>query len=316
MCVLITSATATNKMIPREINGSAQCNFIFLKVFYNIPHFISLFLFIPCLETYSFDTIQTVHNSYAEGAERMKALRSLFKSNASRGHEGFSEEQLSKKADQATKNAGLARSALQKFSYALCNETTVTPEDSVIMGQTKSPARIIEKAVARYNGDVSKVPDVARDMILVDSMDQVHALLNTINRNYFRSTWGDKGVGITSIEDKFAKPHPVTGWRGLVVQLEIDLGKGRTQTAELQVIPRGMHDIYQRTHVYLEQIRELKDNAKALHINLSDHEKNVVSTHQTEARRMHFEGARDTGFLSHDEMRQGQDIHKFMLAIA
>jgi hypothetical protein len=246
----------------------------------------------------------------------MGVLRRLFKSHVGLGREILSDELLSRKADQATKNAGLARSPLQKFSYALCNESSITPEDSVVMGNTKSVERIIEKAIARYDGDVSKVPDVARDMVLVDSMDQVHAILNTTSRNYFRNTWMDKGVTINSIEDKFTKPHPVTGWRGIVVQLEIDLGKGRSQTAELQVIPRGMQDLYDKTHMYLEQIRQLKDNALARHINLSDYDQNLVLKHQEEARRIHYEGARDTGFLSPEEIRQNNDVQKFAFALA
>jgi hypothetical protein len=246
----------------------------------------------------------------------MGVLRRLFKSHVGQGREILSDELLSKKADQATKNAGLARSPLQKFSYALCNESSITPEDSVVMGDTKSLERIIEKAIARYNGDVSKVPDVARDMVLVDSMDQVHAILNTTSRNYFRNTWMDKGVTINSIEDKFSKPHPVTGWRGIVVQLEIDLGKGRTQTAELQVIPRAMRDLYNQTHMYLEHIRQMQDRAQAFNINLSDHDKSTIEGHKIEARRIHYEGARDTGFLSQEEIRQNQDVQKFAFALA
>lgn len=234
----------------------------------------------------------------------MEVLRGLFKSSVGRGRDFLSADQLSKKADQATKNAGLARSPLQKFSYALCNESDVAPDSSVIMGETKSVSRIIEKAVARYNGDVSKVDDVCRDMILIDDQEQLRDLRSIISNTSFRDTWEDKGVRVEKIDDMFTHPHADTGWRGMVLKVEVDLGKGRMQSAEIQIIPRAMHDIYQKTHVYLEQIRELKDNAKALNVNLSEHEKTVIAEHQAEARRMHYEGARDTGFLSPDELRQ------------
>ena len=234
----------------------------------------------------------------------MEALRSLFKSHVDLGRGLLPIDQLKKKADQAIKNAGLARSPLQKFSYAICNESDITPEDSVVMGDVKSLDRIIEKAVARYDGDVSKVDDVCRDMILIDDQYQLRELRAIISSSSFRDTWEDKGVRVEKIDDMFSHPHEDTGWRGLVLKLEVDLGKGRTQSAEVQVIPRAMQDIYQSTHIDLEYIRKKKDNAKALGTRLSEEDQASIQERQANARRKHYEAARDTGFLSPDELRQ------------
>lgn len=206
-------------------------------------------------------------------------------------------EALMKSGERAIKNAEQSRSPLQKFSYALCNEAGLCPEDSVKIGPTKDLKRILQKAVARYDGDVSKVSDVCRDMIAVDRIEEVKALKDVINSPTFRAAQNDKGVTIISVEDFFSRPTETTGWRGIVLKLEVDLNKGRTQKAELQIVPRDMIPVYEATHLYLEGVRDKKDFRRAQGTALSQHELEQIEEDRVKAKQMHFEGAMRTGFI-------------------
>lgn len=215
---------------------------------------------------------------------------------------------IRKNAEAVVRNAELARSSLHKFADMWCKAATSGKisfdADNHEMGPTKSLDRIIAKAIARYNGDVYQVSDPARNRIPIDGPAQLKALKIAVTSKDFIESLADKGITITSVEDKFENPT-ATRWRGLVVKSEINLGKGRTQKAETVVLPRGWAEEYEKTHVYLEQIREIKDLAKAQGRELSDHEKSIVEKHTVEAQKIHDYLAHTDGY-AHLEISKPQ----------
>lgn len=211
---------------------------------------------------------------------------------------------LKKNGERAIKNGELSRSPLQKFSYALCNEAGLCPEDSVIMGPIKDLKRILQKAVARYDGDVSQVSDVVRDMVALDHIEEVKAIKDIASNAKFREAQESKGVKILAVEDYFEHPTETTGWRGLVIKLEVDLGKGRTQKAELQAVPRDMIPDYEATHAYLERARDIIDLRRAQGLDVTAHERLSINEDRNTAKKMHLSGAMRTGFIRLETPKQ------------
>lgn len=206
-------------------------------------------------------------------------------------------ENLQKNAEIVVKNSEQARSTLHKFADLWCknSKAKLDPDNAVVMGPTKTKDRIIEKAVARYDGDVFQVSDGCRNRILIDDPAQVKMMKAAVHSPQFISNCASKGIKITSVEDLFEKPT-ATGYRALVVKTEIDLGKGRSQLAETVVMPRGWVEDYETTHAYLEQIRLLKDLAKAQNRENSTHEKSIISEHTREALEIHTYNAIMDGY--------------------
>ena len=226
----------------------------------------------------------------------MNTIKQLFRLSSKLVHDpapplvecAVSFETLCKNADMAVRNSEQARSTLHKFADLWCknSKAKLDPDNAVVMGPTKSKDRFIEKAVARYNGDVFQVSDGCRNRILIDDPSQVKMMKAVINSPQFVENCESKGIKITSVEDLFEKPT-ATGYRALVVKTEIDLGKGRSQLAETVIMPRGWTEEYETTHVYLEQIRTLKDLAKAQNRENTPHESSIISKHTQEAKEIH-----------------------------
>lgn len=204
-------------------------------------------------------------------------------------------EDITKNARQAVKNGEQARSALQKANDAIVSKMNMDAASSVVMGPIKKEERIIQKAIARYDGDVTQVSDVVRSRVRIDSPAQVKHIKDLLGSQEFRKSLREKGVEILSVEDSFAAPKD-TGWRGIVLKTEIDLGKGRSQKAETIFIPRGWFEDYETTHTYLENIRALKDMAKAQGRDLTSKEAKQVENYKAMARETHAELAARDGY--------------------
>lgn len=231
-------------------------------------------------------------------------IRNLFRLSAKIMHDGAPSEvrctvpyeTMDKNAETVLRNSQQARSTHLKFSDALCKETALKAENTVIMGPPKEKSRLIEKAVARYEGDIFQVSDATRSRILIDSPKEIKLLKDVLNSPDFKKQCVERNVTILSVEDLFEKPTE-TGWRAVVVKTEIDIGKGRTQKAETVIMPRGWIDEYDTTHTYLTNIRSLKDRAKAQNRDLSHDEKQVVVKYTDMAQKIHTEIAMRDGYM-------------------
>lgn len=231
-------------------------------------------------------------------------LRNLFRLSSKLVHDGTTSEvqcpvayeTLQKNADTVLRNAEMARSPHQKFTDALCKQSDLSPENCAIMGPPKERKRLIEKAVARYDGDVFQVSDATRSRILIDSPKEVKIIKDAVLSPDFMKQFSERGINILSIENFFETPTE-TKWRALVIKTEIDIGKGRTQKAETVIMPRGWVDEYETTHTYLANIRSLKDRAKAQDRDLSRDEKIVVDKYTEMAKNIHIKLAAQDGYL-------------------
>jgi hypothetical protein len=208
-------------------------------------------------------------------------------------------EALQKNAEVVVKNSKLAQTTLHKFGDLWCkaSKAKLDPANSVVMGPPKTRDRIVEKAVARYEGDVFQVSDGCRNRILIDDPSQVKQLKDVITRPSFLENCLAKGITVTSVEDFFEYPT-VTRYRALVVKTEINLGKGRTQKAETVVMPRGWVEEYEKTHKYLEDSRSLLDLAKAQQREPTAHEVSVIDKHNREAIEIHEYLAETDGYAA------------------
>ncbi len=204
-------------------------------------------------------------------------------------------EAMVREAQKAIKYAGQARSSLQKFNDALATKLDMEPATSVVIGPIKQEHRILQKAIARYDGDVSQVSDVSRSRIRLEAPSQVKEAKDVLASADFRHSLLEKGITILAVEDSFEKPKK-TGWRGLVIKIEIDLGKGRSQKAETVMIPKGWFPDYERTHTYFENSRAIKDMARAQGRELSDAEKAQIFNYEEMSREIHDRLAHTDGY--------------------
>jgi hypothetical protein len=172
------------------------------------------------------------------------------------------------------RHAEMARSKLRKFSVALAEEIGLN-EDSVVPGPIKELGRIFDKASGRYDGDVRRICDICRQRILFDNPADVVAFRRLLSQGVhskFYQEAMDHGVRIAEVEDCFAKPKK-HGYIGINIQLEIDLGKGRTHVAELQLMHRDMVEADKTSHYLYDQIR-LIDEQESFRT-LTEDEKNA-----------------------------------------
>lgn len=192
------------------------------------------------------------------------------------------------------------RSKAHKYAQAVCDELSLDSKMAVTIGPIKAPDRIIEKAEARYKGDISKVGDVARLQILVDSPEQAKDAIRLFfpgRSSPFHKTMEDKGIKLVKAEDNFTHPKE-TGWIGLNIKLEADLGKGRKQQFEVQIIPSQLVDVYDTTHGYLQNIRSLKDGAKRQNRILSLNENRQIDQYKAMSLALHKEPLQEFGYAA------------------
>ncbi len=202
------------------------------------------------------------------------------------------------KVEQVISRAEHAKTAGWKYAQALCGQLGLNQDFAIHMGPIKDPRRIIEKANARYDGDVEKVGDVCRLQILIRStedVERVEAFLFPGRKDPFHQSWAKKGVELLEVKNNFSHPT-TTGWIGFNCKFEADLGKGRKQTFEVQIIPDVMLDVYETSHTYLENKRSIQDTAAAQKRQLSPDEKAQIDNYSRMATDLHRSVASEFGF--------------------
>lgn len=202
------------------------------------------------------------------------------------------------KLEQVISRAEQAKTKGWKYAQAFCGQLGLNQDFAIRMGPIKDPGRIIEKANARYNGDVEKVGDVCRLQILISDISHVEraeAILFPGRNDRFHQGWVAKGVSLLEVKNNFSHPT-TTGWIGFNCKFEADLGKGRKQTFEVQIIPDVMLDVYQTSHTYLENKRAIQDAAAAQKRQLSLDEKAQIDNYSRMATELHRSVASEFGF--------------------
>ncbi len=205
---------------------------------------------------------------------------------------GLVSHQPSADLDVLICHAEMARSGLQKFSRSLA-QTLKLDAHNLSLGDIKETERIIAKARERYNGNIDRICDICRERIFFERPEDViefrRLFLQGNKSPFFKDSLG-KGCRILEIEDYFASPRK-SGFIGINIQLEIDLGKGRKHVAELQLMHKDMVDADKTSRKWFEEIRALEEK-KALGQITSDEENNLAKLNEANTALYAAESAR------------------------
>lgn len=116
------------------------------------------------------------------------------------------------------------------------------------------PLKTLERAQAKIEGDYagnhSRISDLARGRIVVDSPEQIEAIRTYLAQN-------SESLGIEGMKDRFASPSD-THFRDINMKIRLPNG----HVAELRVEHRGVLDAAKRTHEPYEQIQEIERRAE------------------------------------------------------
>lgn len=107
----------------------------------------------------------------------------------------------------------------------------------------KLRARMSEKA-ADYGGDVTRIKDVVRGRLVVDTPEQMRAIVDGIR---------ERGM-LAGSKDTLSRPDPVSGYGDLKLYVRLENG----HVAELQVVPRPLERVYEQVRPHYDEERTLK----------------------------------------------------------
>ena len=149
-----------------------------------------------------------------------------------------SREGLARQYEQAAAVKPKLDAAVQEIADAIA-----TPHNPLIPKALKSPARAAEKVMADYGGDASRLRDLARATIVVDSLSQAQAAVEGI-----RAKFGEPSKLRNTLQEDVPPTSP-DGYRDVNTNVVID-----GHTVEIQVnLPqmiaakKAAHGLYQRT---------------------------------------------------------------------
>lgn len=194
--------------------------------------------------------------------------------------------------------AEMAQHRLAQFGQALTEEIGSDPYTDYIIGPLKTLSRAFEKAITRYNGDISAITDFCRHRILFNDPDQIKQLRSIfgpgINSHPFATTWLNRGFEVVQFKDYYMDPKS-HGFIGLNLTIKVDLGKGRYHICELQFSHEAMLDVDKESHAIYEQIRVIVDTANTEGRDLTDDEIGQIGYLQDENRALYQYAANSLG---------------------
>jgi hypothetical protein len=132
----------------------------------------------------------------------------------------------------------------------LTDEDIDKPGPIIVTAPLKSRDRAREKVEMDYDGDWSKITDVVRATIAVDTIDEVPALMDTL-----------KSLGLNLAQkpkDRFANPTEY-GYCDLMMNLILPCG----HIGELQVHVKPILKAREKAHYLYEQLRDIEGKAKS-----------------------------------------------------
>ncbi|MGA9523328.1 MAG: hypothetical protein WBV82_17805 [Myxococcaceae bacterium] len=141
----------------------------------------------------------------------------------------------------------------------------------------KGRERALEKALAEYGGDATKLKDLARASVAFDSVDRVYEALSDLEQRFE-----------LQVKDRFAKPT-AGGYRDVLVNFDID-----GHTVELQLHHRGILAVKEGPgHKLYEDIRKITDTASLENRALTAEEVSKVDALLRESRKLYSEAIKD-----------------------
>lgn len=200
---------------------------------------------------------------------------------------------LINRLERCRKRSEQARSQAEKYAYAACNKLGIDPVSAIHRAPPKELVRVLQKAYARYDGCIEDVADVCRLQVRLPTNEDVLAArsMYTAGRaGDFTTLWDDKGVELVSSEDMISHPKSRTLYMAIDNKYIVHMNNGQKQRLEIQFIPEKMAPYYERTHVYLENIRNIVDNVAMQGRVMSPDEILQVRNYEKMTRDIHYEG--------------------------
>ncbi len=114
-------------------------------------------------------------------------------------------------------------------------------------GTVKTPGRALEKIRADYGGDATKIKDIVRGQVRVDSAQQLDAVVA-----YLRAH-----SDVVKVKDTLTKRDPDTGFGDIKVYVRHKNG----HVAEVQILPRQVAEIQEQLHPLYREARGRKNAA-------------------------------------------------------
>ncbi len=146
--------------------------------------------------------------------------------------------------DRFVKSSELMKPELDFGVESIANDLKLDFEHAAV----KSKFRAVEKAVTYYGGNMNRVSDGARSAIIINSLDDVPRVVEKIKEFFGEASIAGK------VEDKLTVPFKSTGYRSQVVK--VNIGNSR---AEIQIVPREVYNIKDKTHDLYKELRKKKD---------------------------------------------------------
>ena len=191
-------------------------------------------------------------------------------------------------------HAEMAQSGLWQFTAALTEFLNLDPSTQAIRGPLKLRDRFISKARGKYGGQFSEVPDLVRNRVLFNEPETIYLFRSLTGpgkgSHPFLLEWEKRGIRVTEIDDAFLD-RKKSGYVGINISVEIDLGKGRWHTCEIQLMHENMQDVDKDTkYTYDNYIRPITDVAEAEGRDLTQEESDSVASFR-EANKNMYDGA-------------------------
>ncbi|MGE0872535.1 MAG: RelA/SpoT domain-containing protein [Kofleriaceae bacterium] len=159
--------------------------------------------------------------------------------------QGDALRQTTSNLDELYVHAEQAQQALTAATKSISGEVGATAE---IPPALKSRARAIEKINADYDGDASKITDLARSSIVCDSVDQVTQAARSLKDQF----------PVVRVKDRFA--NPAGGYRDMLFNVRMPNGHIVEVQVHLRAI-KGAKD-HGMGHTLYEQIRSIEAKIK------------------------------------------------------
>lgn len=158
------------------------------------------------------------------------------------------------------KKAKLGKSKSHRFMAAIAKAIGIEKPEARIKYAT---GKEWERAKEKYLDESRNMNDLERGRIMLSSVEKYNnliKLLKTMTKDGQLNGISIEGVSILPDKiDNYIEGARKSGWAGaLNMDLEVDLGKGRTGTFELQFMPEGYDVIEPLSHRLYEMIRILE----------------------------------------------------------
>lgn len=183
------------------------------------------------------------------------------------------------------------------YAQFIAREIGLDPNDSIIMGPKKTLPRIFSKAIGKFGGDVTSVPDIGRLRELVEDPRHIRELRYMYLGSHPRyernegSNEKEERVGkvldrhptneitIREFEDFFWIPSK-TGRPAIHLALDVKLSSTRIVPYEIQIIHKGMVDTEDFTHDNYQKLSEIRNTAIREKRSLTPNEAGAIEMYQ------------------------------------